>query len=183
MPAFPDAILHAGADLTLSGLIADDAPRFVDVFSDSDLRRWLPLPSPYTLDMATQWCTTISDQLREEGRGFVLGVREADELVGSVDAKRVDWLSRTAELSYWTAPDRRGRGIMPTAVRRVAEWMLAELAFERIELRIAPANTASLRAAEKAGFRREGTARNAGFTDSGRVDLVVFSLIRPDIGS
>ncbi|WP_156760962.1 GNAT family N-acetyltransferase [Microbacterium karelineae] len=50
-----------------------------------------------------------------------------------------------------------------------------------VELRIAPGNAGSLRVAERAGFTREGTARNAGFTDAGRVDLVVYSLIRADV--
>lgn len=72
---------------------------------------------------------------------------------------------------------------MPTSVRRVARWMLTDLGFERIELRIAPENLASRRAAEKAGFHYEGTARNAGFTDSGRVDLAMFSLVTADLGA
>lgn len=69
---------------------------------------------------------------------------------------------------------------MSTAVRRVADWLLDDLAFERVELRIATGNAASLRTASRAGFRREGVARNAGFTDAGRVDLAVFSRIPGD---
>ncbi|WP_193598870.1 GNAT family N-acetyltransferase [Microbacterium sp. YJN-G] len=82
---------------------------------------------------------------------------------------------------HWTAAAHRGRGRMPTAVRLVADWMLTDLDFERIELRIAPGNHASNRVAEKAGFRFEGVARNAGFTDAGRTDLAVHSLIRADL--
>ena len=181
MPTFPDPVLQASQELTITVLVSEDAPRLVDVFDDRELRRWLPLPSPYTREMAVRWCTTTSQELRSSGRGFVMGVRTGGTLAGSIDAKRVDWRAQTAELSYWTAADHRGRGIMPLAVRRVAKWMLADLCFERVELRIAPANTASIRVAEKAGFRREGVARNAGFTESGRVDLVIFSLIRIDL--
>lgn len=47
----------------------------------------------------------------------------------------------------------------------------------------APGNVASQRVAEKAGFTREGVARNAGFTNHGRVDLVVFSIIRSELAS
>lgn len=180
MPSFPDVTLQTDGPLTISELVESDAPPLLKAVNDRDLRRWLPLPSPYTEDMAVEWCTSISRDMRETGRGFVLGIRRRGELIGSIDAKRVDWRAMTAELSYWTASEHRGRGIMPSAVRRVARWMLTDLGFERIELRIAPANTASARAAEKAGFRREGTARNAGFTDAGRVDLEIFSLIPAD---
>lgn len=180
MPSFPDVSLPAGADLTLTALAASDAPALVEAFTDSELRRWLPLPSPYTVDMADEWCRTISAELRESGRGFVFAVRRDDVLLASIDAKRVDWRARTLELSYWTVAAHRGGGVMSTAVRRVADWVLGELAFERVELRIATANAASRRVADKGGFVFEGVARNAGFTDAGRVDLAVFSRIRAD---
>ena len=48
-------------------------------------------------------------------------------------------------------------------------------------LRAAIGNVPSQRVAEKAGFTREGIARNAGFTNAGRVDLGVFSLIPSDV--
>ncbi|WP_309129224.1 GNAT family N-acetyltransferase [Microbacterium sp.] len=180
MPSFPDATLTTSTGLTLSSLMASDASALMSAFSDAELRRWLPLPSPYTMDLAESWCTSTSRELLESGRGFVLGVRDRDALVASIDAKRVDWRARTLELSYWTAASHRGHGVMSTAVRRVADWVIGELGFERIELRIATENVGSLRTAARAGFVREGVARNAGFTDAGRVDLAVFSLIRSD---
>ena len=72
--------------------------------------------------------------------------------------------------------------LLTDAVQAVARWLLLEHGFERLALRAAPGNVASQRVAEKAGFVREGVARSAGFTNSGRVDLVVFSLIRSDLG-
>ncbi|MGI8829666.1 MAG: GNAT family N-acetyltransferase [Candidatus Limnocylindria bacterium] len=48
-------------------------------------------------------------------------------------------------------------------------------------LRAATGTLASQRVAEKAGFIREGVARNAGFTNAGRVDLVVYSLVAADL--
>ena len=63
-----------------------------------------------------------------------------------------------------------------------ASWALREQGFERVELRAATGNLASQRVAEKAGFVREGVARNAGHVTHGRVDLVVYSLTRADLG-
>ena len=102
-------------------------------------------------------------------------------MVANIDAKRVDWRARTCELSYWTVPRARGRGILPRALRAIAEALIRGAGFERIELRIAPDNAASLRVAEKSGFTREGIARNAGFTDAGRIDLVIWSLVPADL--
>jgi RimJ/RimL family protein N-acetyltransferase len=63
----------------------------------------------------------------------------------------------------------------------MAHYALTEAALERVVLRMATGNIASSRVAEKAGFTREGVARNAGFTHDGRVDYFVYSLIRPDL--
>ena len=42
-------------------------------------------------------------------------------------------------------------------------------------------NVASVRVAEKAGFRREGTLRRAGLEDDGLHDLAVFSLLDDEL--
>ena len=48
--------------------------------------------------------------------------------------------------------------------------------------RAATGNAASRRVTEKAGFRAEGVARSAGYVHGGRVDLVIYSLVRSDLG-
>ncbi|MDR2997023.1 MAG: GNAT family N-acetyltransferase [Microbacterium sp.] len=181
MPAFPDIALATPDGLRIEALSLEDAPALVEAFTDDDLRRWLPVPAPDPLTIAEQWCTVTSEQMRENGHGIVRAIRVESTLAGSIDAKRVDWRAMTCELSYWTAAPFRGRGIMPRAVNTFSRALIHEHGFERVELRIAPGNTASLHAAEKAGFRREGTARNAGFTDDGRVDLVIWSRIPADL--
>ena len=64
----------------------------------------------------------------------------------------------------------------------LAQWVLREQGLERVELRAAPGNIGSQRAAERAGFTREGVLRNAGHVHEGRVDLIVYSLVRADLG-
>ena len=102
-------------------------------------------------------------------------------IIWSFVLKRTDWRGRTSEISYWVTPWGRGEGLAVEAVQAIGRWLLWEQGFERLALRAAPGNVASQRVAEKAGFTREGVARSAGFTNDGRVDLVVFSLIRADL--
>lgn len=180
MPSLPAVRLEIGDGLTASPLRAQDAVAVTEALQDAELRRWLPVPNPYTVADARAWCETTTERARRDGAGLTLGIRRDTRLAGCLEIKRVDWRARSAEISYWTAPDDRGRGFMARAVERVTSWMLKEMAFERVELRIAPDNTGSLRVAERAGFVREGTARNAGFTPSGRVDLVIYSRIPTD---
>jgi RimJ/RimL family protein N-acetyltransferase len=97
--------------------------------------------------------------------------------------KRTDWRARTTEIGYWVAPWGRNLGLATEATAAIARWVLVDCGFERLELRAATGNIASQRVAEKAGFVREGVARNAGITHGGRVDLVVFSLTRADLAT
>jgi len=181
MPVFPPLVIAIDEKIVASEVRPADVPVIVEACNDEATRRWLPLPDPYTRELAEGWCATLAPGMREAGTGLVLAVREGGRMIANIDAKRVDWRARSCELSYWTAPAARGRGLMPRALRAVAAALIREARFERIELRIAPANTASLRVAEKAGFAREGVARNAGFTDAGRNDLEIWSLVPADL--
>ena len=181
MPPFPSLRVDVDGVLTVSDVRPEDADAIVEACTDEVTRRWLPLPDPYTRELAEGWCGTVAPAMREAGTGLVLAVREHDCMVANIDAKRVDWRARTCELSYWTTPHARGRGILPRALRALAESLIRDVGFERLELRIAPENAASLRVAEKAGFVGEGTARNAGFTDAGRIDLAIWSLVPADL--
>ncbi len=74
-------------------------------------------------------------------------------------------------------------GVTTTGPAFLDESLRAGQGFERVELRAATGNLAAQRVAEKAGFQREGLARNAGFVPAGRVDLVVYSLVPADLPS
>lgn len=181
---FPEVTLQT-ARLTLRPYRAEDAPDVALACRDELTQRWLPLPNPYTDADALAWCTEISARFRTSGEGIEWAAvrRSDDRLIGSFGLKRTDWRARSSEIGYWVAPWARGEGLAVEAVQAIARWLLKEQAFERMVLRAARDNAASLRVAEKAGFMREGIARNAGFTNSGRVDLVVFSMVATDLES
>ena len=167
-PTFHEITLTAG-DLTLRPLAGSDADDVAEACQDLETLRWLPIPRPYTLANA-EWFI-----------GTVFAIQSAGRLAGVVDLKHVNWASRVAEVGYWVAPWARGRGVASRASRALAEWAICDHGFERVELFATTGNIASQRAAEKAGFVREGVARNAGYVHDGRVDLVLFSLVPDDL--
>jgi len=177
---FPETTL-ATADLTLRPLTEADADDVTKACQDPVTLRWLPLPRPYTRASAEWFIGTYGPNLRESGAGVVFAIEAAGRLVGVIDLKDADWATKVAEVGYWVAPWARGRGVASEATRLLAGWAIDELGFERVEVFAAIGNTASQRAAEKAGFVREGVARNAGLVHGGRVDLVVYSLVPDDL--
>lgn len=180
---FPDVSIETSR-LLLRRYRGEDAPDVALACRDELTQRWLPLPNPYTDADALAWCTEMAPGFRASGEGIEwAGIRRADDrLIGSFGLKRTDWRARSSEIGYWVAPWARGQGLAVEAVGAIARWLLTEQRFERLVLRAATDNRASQRVAEKAGLTREGIARNAGFTNAGRVDLVVFSLVAGELG-
>jgi ribosomal-protein-alanine N-acetyltransferase len=164
-------------------LAAADAPAVTEIFADKQTRRWLPFPQEFGPIEGLAWCTDAAAERRDSGAGDHYGVvrREDDRLVGCLWTKRTDWVGRVTEVSYAIAPDVRGFGLAAEAVDALAVALMLEHGFQRVELRVAPGNTASRRVAEKAGFTYEGLLRNAGHVHSGRVDLEVWSFVAADL--
>lgn len=85
-----------------------------------------------------------------------------------------------ATAGYSVALSARGRGVATDALTALLgfAWTLAGL--ERIELSIEPWNTASLRTAERAGFRRERLALKHTEIGGTRRDVYVYARVRAD---
>lgn len=177
---FPDVTLHADG-LTLRPFVEADVPAVVEACTDPVTLTWLPLPTPYTEEVARGFVSAFAPSLLASGRGVLRAVEVDGELAGAIDLKRADWAARVTEIGYWAHPGSRGRGVMSAATRLLSRWALRDIGFQRVELRIATGNTASLRVAERAGFTREGVLRNAGYVHAGRVDLEVWSLVPADL--
>ncbi|MDQ4027753.1 MAG: GNAT family N-acetyltransferase [Actinomycetota bacterium] len=102
------------------------------------------------------------------------------EVIGAVGVNRFDPMVSTANLGYWLRTDVAGRGLMTEAAAAVVEFAFGELALHRLELTAAPDNAASVRVAEKLGFKRGGTLRDGSRGSEGWHDVLVFDLLEHD---
>lgn len=177
---FPDVTLHSDV-LTLRPFVEADVPAVVEACTDPVTLTWLPLPTPYTEEVAREFVRTFAPSLLASGGGVVRAIEADGVVVGAIDLKHTSWPARVTEIGYWAHPRSRGRGLVSEATRMLSQWALREVGLERVELRIATGNTASLKVAARAGFTREGVLRNAGFVHGGRVDLEVWSVVPSDL--
>ena len=83
---------------------------------------------------------------------------EAFLVCGSADSERlanvaIELTADVAELSYWVAPDARGRGVARRAIELACGWLRTYTDVDRAVLWTAADNVASRKSAERAGFR------------------------------
>jgi RimJ/RimL family protein N-acetyltransferase len=155
----------------------------VTAFLAAGDRTALPPVCPATADEVAGWLAETVHQHRLDGRGVHLVMVESHsgEIVGSIGLRDAD--AGSCEIGYGVRAGWRGRGYATEAARAVSRWALIEGGMRRVQLHARVDNVASLRAAERAGFQREGTLRKAEWEDGEAHDLAVFSMIVTDLES
>ena len=155
LPAYDE---RSDGVVTLRPWRSSDAADVARACSDPEAARWLPLPVPYTLEVGQGYVDGIVPSEWAAGTAANVAVVDAADgsLLGAVGLRLRDGIG---EVGYWTAPEARGRGAAGRAARLHADWGFEVLGLPRIELLADVENTASQRAAEKAGWVREGVAR------------------------
>jgi RimJ/RimL family protein N-acetyltransferase len=160
-PADGDAVAHACAD--------------------PDIPRWTFMPEGLTPEQACEWIERAHEQ-HHRGRAIRLAIVDpvTGAFLGQVGIGHLDWDQQVGEIFYWVAAPARGRGVARRAARLLADWGFATLALARIEITVDPANRASQRVAEAAGFTCEGVMRSYQVFKGGRMDAVMFSRLPDD---
>lgn len=169
-------VSFASERLVMRPFRSDDAEDVHAVWNDDAYVRFAPAASATAkadLERAVEWCSS--------GPVFAVERSSDERLVGHVDLFGTDRVAKVTEIHYWTAPWGRGNGYAVESVRAVTRWALTTQGMARVALKAVVDNAASIKVAEAAGFRFEGTLRNAALTRAGRGDFAVYSMIPADL--
>ncbi len=116
-----------------------------------------------------------------EGASLAIALEETGRAVGCVTL-----MHRSARqhggvgLGYWVVPAARGGGIASRAAALASDWALQCPGIARVEALVEPANVASQRVAESAGFDREGLLRSYLAIGDRRADAIIYSRLPAD---
>jgi RimJ/RimL family protein N-acetyltransferase len=151
-----------------------DAPVVAAACQDPEIPRWTMVPTPYSEAEARAFLAHVTQGPEDQ---LNLAITRVED--GSVAGSITIWLVKpqVAEFGYWAAPEARGRGYTPRALRLFAEWAFDELKVARLQLGTIPGNVASERVAEKVGFTREGILRSFLDQRGERRDVTMWSLL------
>lgn len=117
-----------------------------------------------------------------EGRGWSFCIADArtDEALGVAGLWVRDLAEGRATAGYSVAPRSRGRGRAAEALTALTTYAWTVPGLYRVSLFIEPWNVASLRTAERAGYRHEGLLRSWMEIGDRRADVEVYGAVRAD---
>jgi|ERR1044072_1920219 RimJ/RimL family protein N-acetyltransferase len=158
-----------------------DLEQFIELASDIGSRG-----DHYPQNMLTE--TSMRARYAKDGfwgedYGFLLIVdKETDRILGQVVQFKPVHYYDALEIGYIIFnPGDRGKGHLTEALKLFCKYLFKSKPIHRLQVQTEPGNLASRRAAEKAGFKFEGTARSAIIKDGQPADINMFSLLRKEL--
>ena len=120
----------------------------------------------------------------ENGDSVPFVILYQGEIVGQLNVSNILYGSiSSCVIGYWIIPDVAGRGITPTAVALVMDYIFFTIGLHRVEIDIRPENKASIRVVEKLGMRLEGVKKNYIHINNQWADHNVYALTAEEVGS
>ena len=169
-----------GKNVGLAALRDDDLPLLFTWINDRNLVvRSAPF-KPVDEAAHRRWFEEIRD--RPDVEIFGIRLNEDDRLIGYCQLLAIDRDHGTAELRIRIGePTARGAGLGTEAVRLLLRRGFDARDLHRIELHVFATNGQAIRSYEKAGFKQEGTLREAALIDGERTDVIVMGILRGEL--
>lgn len=153
---------HYGSHLTdgvvmLTPYIQGDAPLLCQVDHDPEHRLRFEFPENFLPSLQHSEAVIARwERERRTGERFAYAVRDArtGELLGGCELRPLD--GDVANLSYWTSPPHRRRGVACRSAALACRVGFEELGYRRLEVLVDADNPGSQRVATRSGFRVVG---------------------------
>jgi RimJ/RimL family protein N-acetyltransferase len=170
-----------GQKTRLRGIEREDIPTFVKWFNDPGVRHYLEMYLPMSTAAEEGW---FEAQLKDDSSRIFAIETEEGVHIGNISLGNLDWKNRNAaigivigEKEYW------GQGYGTDATIALVDFAFKEMNLHRVYLHTYDFNERAIRCYEKCGFRHEGRAREAHFTDGKYHDYLLMAILREEFVS
>lgn len=111
-------------------------------------------------------------------------VHAAPTLVGGLRLANIYYgVQQSCSVGYWMGTPHAGRGLMVRALQGLIPFYFQDMGMHRLEAACVPYNEASKKVLERAGFQREGIARQFLLINGQWQDHLEFAIVRGDPAS
>lgn len=175
-----------GERIRLRAPTRDDLPRFTTWLNDPEIRQYISIILPFSIEEEEGWFEAMLQRPKEE-HPLVIEVRQSEAEaeswipIGNLGLDEINWRVGSAELgivigekAYWN------QGYGGEAVSLMLRHGFETLNLNRIFLRVFESNPRAIRAYEKVGFVHEGRFRQAEYTGGKYLDVLFMSVLREE---
>lgn len=170
-----------GQRIKLRWLEDRDASDLFDLYSDPEVMRYWSHAPWSTLEQARMAIDEAhSDYATGASLHCAIEHRATGALIGSCALYAFAAQNRCASLGYLLSRAHWGQGYLSESMRILLDHAFTELELNRVEVDVHCCNTASARALERLGFRREGCMRERWIVEGRKHDTESYGLLRSD---
>jgi len=128
---------------------------------------------------AERWLKKSKDQ---HNVVFVICSKKTDELLGITSLERIDWIGRMATFYIAIASEKDwSKGFGSEVTRLMTDYAFNTLNLKRIQLHVSVDNERAVKVYKSAGFKIEGTLRQAMYHNGYYSDFYVMAVLRDDL--
>jgi RimJ/RimL family protein N-acetyltransferase len=180
LPPWPET-LPAYGSVTLRAFSDRDVPMARELSSDPYVPLIGTLPPSANGIQAHEWIARQHARWHDgDGFSFAIAEETSDRAIGTIGLWLRDLDSGRATAGYSVAPSSRRHGVASAALMALTRFAWTIERLHRVELYIEPPNTGSTRAAERAGYEREGLLRSHQHVGAVRRDMLLYAAIRDE---
>ncbi len=170
-----------GKRVRLRAIERDDLPRFVEWFSDPDVRRYLDMYLPFSLAQEERWFEQVQERMEKRELVMLTIETSAGTHIGNISLFDINWKDRHAELGITIGEkDHWGQGYGSDSIRTMLRVAFREMNLHRIFLRVHADNARGVHCYQKVGFQKEGTLRESVFREGVYHDIFVMSILKSE---
>lgn len=165
--------------LVLRWLTERDIDALFAIFSDPEVMRYWNAPAMVERSEAVSLLKRVQVSYAQRvALRWGIARREDDRIIGTCSLFHLEEDSRRAEVGYALGRAHWGQGYIQETLRAVLNYGFTTLNLHRVEAEIDPENIASVRAAERMGFVREGLLRERWLVEGKTSDSLMMGLLR-----
>jgi len=120
----------------------------------------------------------IENYKKKKPSSFTLAILYNKEYVGSIGINKFNYKNNNAEIGYWIGEPYWGKGITTKALKQFSRIVFNKFKLKRLEAFTYLRNKPSQRVLQKAGFKHEGTRKNAIKKGTKYLDDTIYALTR-----
>ena len=167
-----------GARVVLRPVSVDDVPGLMDMLADADSNRLTGTHAEFTEEQARRWYGSRGEQADRLDLAII--EQATGEYAGEVVLNDLDRENRSIGFRIGLRPGFQDRGLGSEATRLIVAHAFEVLGLHRVALEVYTFNPRAQHVYERAGFRVEGTKRDALRWDGTWVDAIEMAILSTD---